>query len=69
MTAILCAIDPDRRDLTETDAREIKDTFDFHGIHAQVLATETMELDIALERATDQGAAALLLRKRGLDVL
>ena len=69
MTAIICAIDADRHDLTETDAQELRDTFAFHGIRADVLTTETMELDIVLERKTDQGAASKLIRKRGWDVL
>ena len=69
MEAILCAIDPDRKDLTETDAQEIRDAFAFAGIRADVLTTETMELDIILARSDDAGVAARLLRKRGLDVL
>ena len=69
MQAIICTLDADRNDLTDVDAQEIRDTFAFHGIRAQVLTTETMELDIILERATDTGVAAHLLRKRGLDVL
>ena len=69
MKAILCAIDPDRKDLTETDAQEIRDTFAFAGVRADVLTTETMELDIILGRHEDQGVAAQLLRKRGMDIL
>lgn len=66
---IICALHPDRADLTETDAQELQATFDLIGLRAQVRTTETMELDVIVERDTDTGIAGHLLRKWGLDVL